>query len=100
MVFKQLSPLKSFIELFVIASFCFIVAAFKRIDYSLLTHNFGSHLFKMRPAGAFRFVTLFNLQGTRRLASGAISYHKFFDLSRTFLHFFFQTVSLATALLE
>ena len=45
--------LKSFIELFVIASFYFLVAAFWRIDYAILTHNFGSHRFPMRPAGAF-----------------------------------------------
>ena len=88
MVSKQLALLKSFIELFVIASFCFIVAAFKRIDYPLLTHNFGSHLLKMRPAGAFRFVTLFNLQGTRRLAEHLVLYKIHSSLSRTFFKFF------------
>ena len=92
MVSKQLALLKSFIELFVIASFYFIVAAFKRIDYSLLTHNFGSHLSKMRPAGAFRFVTLFNLQGTRRLAEHLVLYKIHSSLSRTFFKFF-QTFS-------
>ena len=70
----------------------FIVAAFGRIDYSLLTHNFGSHLLKMRPAGAFRFVTLFNLQGTRRLAEHLVLYKIHFCLSRTFFKFF-QTSS-------
>ena len=53
MVSKQLALLKSFIELFVIASFYFIVAAFKRIDYSLLTHNFGSHFFQCVPLVLF-----------------------------------------------
>ena len=70
----------------------FIVAAFRRIDYSLLTHNFGSHLSKMRPAGAFRFVTLFNLQGTRRLAEHLVLYKIHSSLSRTFFKFF-QTSS-------
>ena len=71
----------------------FIVAAFGRIDYPLLTHNFGSHLLKMRPAGAFRFVTLFNLQGTRRLAEHLVLYKIRSSLSRTFFKFF-QTFSL------
>ena len=55
---------------------------------SLLTHNFGSHLSKMRPAGAFRFVTLFNLQGTRRLAEHLVLYKIHSSLSRTFFKFF------------
>ena len=46
----------------------------------------------MRPAGAFRFVTLFNLQGTRRLAEHLVLYKIHSSLSRTFFKFF-QTSS-------
>ena len=57
MVSKEFALFKSFIELFVIASFYFIVAAFGRIDYSLLTHNFGSHRFRCVPLVlSFRYV--------------------------------------------
>jgi len=55
------------------------------------------------PSGAFRFVTLFNLQGTRRFQRRCLSYHKVFGLSTGFINFFvstgFQPVSLATTLL-
>jgi hypothetical protein len=66
MVSKEFALFKSFIELFVIAAFYFIVAAFRRIDYSVLTHNFGSLPIKEASRWCFLFVTLFNLQGTRR----------------------------------
>ena len=55
------------------------------------------------PSGAFRFVTLFNLQGTRRFRRRFSSYHKVFGLSTGFINFFvstgFQPASLATTLL-
>ncbi|WP_300415035.1 hypothetical protein, partial [uncultured Oscillibacter sp.] len=104
----NLAAVQTNIELFVIASSIFSVAAFGRIDHSLLTHNLGASTVISHSKSSvwcFLFVTLFNLQGTRLLGGTfAILAHSQ-ALVKPFFKSFFDSQgpdqpSCLTALLE
>ena len=92
MVSKQPQLFKSFIELFVIASF--LQLPFRAIDSTAYLATSWLRFLRIVSVWCFLFVTLFNLQGTRRTRRNIAILANFISFVKHFFQKFFDSRSV------